>query len=545
MNVCLTRHGLLVDSASFEKEYEEIQKRFAFTEKTGFAARYKPETKKAYKKMRVRTKTRGTDGTEAEETETMTLFPVNAVRYFAQKYRIRLLDGTRLFRPPDVIDFGAPKITLYRHQELILEHALKLLPRRANRLYLQLGTGMGKTFLGSAIAGRLGVRTLVVTPTCEIRDFWVDEFRKMFPGANATTFTNSAWAKIERGATGMPDMMAGVINSVRDKHIDVFENFGLVILDEAHEYYTPVNSNVLWCPSKYLIGLSATPEERPDELDRFVFPFIGRPVLGETVPGVLDEIADITFQGAVRRVLYSGDCPDVFSEEDSGGGPSFQYMSTINNLIEDPYRTHIVCLEVLRLLKQGHSVFVFAELREFLPRLQRILAELLQQQDIKCILEIEDDEDADDISNGASGGASGGGPVNRKGRPKLDSTVLRGGCKHDDVEEAKNLRIVLTTYGFSRRGISITNMTGMVLATPRRNGLRQIVGRILRLGSDPAVVRCVADIVDKNSTLARQFYERKKVYDQKQYPITKFSISKGDEITSIPEYMGSPARLDS
>jgi len=207
-------------------------------------------------------------------------------------------------------------------------------------------------------------------------------------------------------------------------------------------------------------------------------------------------------------------------------------MSTINNLIEDEYRTHIICLEVMRLLKQGHSLFVFAELREFLPKLQRKIAEFLSQTDIKYILEIEDDPpEASDASDPPEASNTSAGKV------KLDSTVLRGGSKHADVEEAKNLRIVLTTYGFSRRGISITNMTGMVLATPRRNGLRQIVGRILRLGSDPAIVRCITDIVDKNSTLSRQFYERKKVYDQKQYPITKFTISNEDKLPSVSEYL--------
>lgn len=529
MHVALSRLGILVGQDVFEKLFDEIRARFVVTEKTSFAGSFagrKPQVKKAYRRVAL-----------GADKRIVFVFPLNSVRFFMKMFSaggreataspetgaiIHAQGGLRMFPEPAAVEFGPPAVTLYEHQRLILEHALGLLPRRFGRLYLQLGTGMGKTFLGAALGGRLGVRMLVVTPTLEIRDFWVDEFRKMFPEANAEVFTNAAWDKIQGAAgTPLPDMMAGVVNSIRGRPADFYANFGLVVLDEAHEYYTPVNSNVLWGTPKYMVGLSATPEERPDQLDRFVFPFIGRPILGEDVPGVLEQIESITFRGTVRRVIYSAECPDVFSEEDSGG-PGFQYMSTINNLIEDEYRTHVICLEVMRLLKQGHSLFVFAELREFLPRLQRKLAEFLRQTDIKYVLEIEDDDaDVDGVG----------------GKPRLDSTVLRGGCKHDDVEEAKNLRIVLTTYGFSRRGISITNMTGMVLATPRRNGLRQIVGRILRLGSDPATVRCVTDIVDKKSTLARQFLERKKVYDQKGYPITKFSISRGDEIPLISEYL--------
>ena len=71
-------------------------------------------------------------------------------------------------------------------------------------------------------------------------------------------------------------------------------------------------------------------------------------------------------------------------------------------------------------------------------------------------------------------------------------------------------------------------MTALVLVTPRRNGMRQIIGRILRRGSDENIVRQIVDIVDVCTVLKGQFAERKKIYKERKYPLVKNAI-KWDE----------------
>jgi len=86
-------------------------------------------------------------------------------------------------------------------------------------------------------------------------------------------------------------------------------------------------------------------------------------------------------------------------------------------------------------------------------------------------------------------------------------------------------------------------MTCIIEATPRRNGLRQILGRILRRGSDESIVRQVVDIVDTRTGLRSQAADRRKIYLEKGYPILKAAASWLDFATNAPAAVLS-AELD-
>jgi len=105
-------------------------------------------------------------------------------------------------------------------------------------------------------------------------------------------------------------------------------------------------------------------------------------------------------------------------------------------------------------------------------------------------------------------------------------SVLMSGVAEDTLEIAKEYKehVVLTTYGFSKVGISLSSMTSVILATPRRHGTAQIIGRILRKGSDETIIREVYDIVDMNIGLKSQYTTRSKTYKERLYPITAEKI---------------------
>ena len=100
-------------------------------------------------------------------------------------------------------------------------------------------------------------------------------------------------------------------------------------------------------------------------------------------------------------------------------------------------------------------------------------------------------------------------------------SLIMGGTTADDmvIVKGKKNHIVLTTYGFGRRGISLVDMTALIMCSPRRNGLNQILGRVMRRGSDQSIVREIYDIVDMRSMLRYQFKEREKLYIARNYPI--------------------------
>jgi len=401
--------------------------------------------------------------------------------------------------------------------------------------YVQMGTGMGKTRFSMAVAARGRGPVFVVVPTEAIRLQWMDEFAKVFPELSVAAYANPP--KNGKRAAPSPathDVVIGIVNTVRAKTAGFFAGYATVVLDEAHELSSPHGVRVLWLAQEAprVLGLSATPSERLDGLDRVVFHFLGRPIRAETdIPGF--DTVGVNFLGRVREVEYEGS-PEYCETVLSAAG-TVSAIGTIGNLIRDPARLRLVAAEVERLFSlheteppaslaafglglrpaaaatpghpegapRMHGVFVFAEHREYLPALRDALCERFAPEDIE----------APELGSAAAGTV----PV-----------VLRGGATRAEIHSAHRARIVLTTYGYSRRGVSIVEMTAIVLATPRRSGLRQILGRITRRGSDESILRLVVDIKDVCTALRGQNADRRKVYKEKLYPIYRVRVNHAD-----------------
>ena len=282
----------------------------------------------------------------------------------------------------------------------------------------------------------------------------------------------------------------------------------------------------------------------------------------------LQQVFQRTYEAGpyVREIDYVGD-PE-FCETATGATGTVSAIGTVGNVVKDPRRLELVADVVHWLYHlhespdaaamglgprpeaaaspkypagevRMHGILVFAEHRNYLPLLRNALlqrfapgdidvpelegAELLNELAVNPLIaddfpeegEVDGKEEEDDEF-----------PV---GEPEVDMelapVVLRGGASRETLTEAHAARIVLTTYGYCRRGVSITEMTAMVLATPRRNGLRQIKGRITRRGSDESIRRVIVDIRDVNTVLKGQSSNRRAVYKEVDYPITKSVIS--------------------
>ena len=97
--------------------------------------------------------------------------------------------------------------------------------------------------------------------------------------------------------------------------------------------------------------------------------------------------------------------------------------------------------------------------------------------------------------------------------------------------------IIVGTFGFMRRGVSITHATALILATARSSGGMQILGRILRRGSDHRIVREVEDVIDDCTALRKQFTKRKAVYKVKGWPIETITTTWEDYELPPPPYV--------
>ena len=400
----------------------------------------------------------------------------------------------------------------------------------AANAYLKMDTGLGKTRVAGGVIVEKKVPTAVVVPTEAIREQWVDELADAYPGLKVAPYTNLPKGSRKVAPTAEThDVVIFIVNTFREKDSSILDGFGMTIFDEAHEYHSPVNRKSLWlAQTRYVWGMSATPEETSARgLDRYVFFHLGAPIPQEVIPDF--DISEASFTGHVRKVEYTGH-PDHCETATTAVGTASAIL-TIGNVIKDPARMKLVIAEIDRLLhmheKPGaaahglgphpddghvrrHGVFCFAEHREYLPDVRKALIEHFGKAEV-FTPEIDAAADDPPAVPSTSGAVS----------------VLRGGVAKNAVQSARKIgaHIVLTTYGYSRRGISLPDMTSLVKLTPRRNGGIQIIGRILRRGSDQSIVREVVDIVDMRTGLKSQFTDRNKDYKKKGFPV---SVVKAD-----------------
>jgi superfamily II DNA or RNA helicase len=356
---------------------------------------------------------------------------------------------------------------------------------------LNLEAGQGKTFVAMGLIGQLKKKTMIVTHTKTILYQWHDLLKEFFPNAKIGIYHGPEHTD--------GDIVVAVINSLMMETIkfgtnvitplEYFAKFGMLIVDESHEYCSKERGNLFWkfqCP--YMLGLSATPNERGDKFDPYVHWQMGSVIDARTLTGYSED--EIPFTGTVRMLKYIG--PDIYTE--TVINEEYEMVNsaaTINNMLEDPYRLHAIAVELQTLIASGHNTFIFSDRRAYLDQIKIYLGHLNIQNDI--VVSKEDEKKVMKLVGGATAG---------------------------EVQEARDQALViLTTYQYAGTGCSIPKMNAVILATPRKSKSRQTINRIFRLGSNYDIERQIIDVVDWMTIYKHQWYKRKGYYEEKGYPI--------------------------
>lgn len=380
-------------------------------------------------------------------------------------------------------------------------------------LILNLEAGQGKSYLAAGLMEKLQKKTLIICHNKSILNQWVELLTKAYPNNKIGIYYG------EKKIDG--DIIVSIINSllldefyfnsveyisnnkgvqkvIKKKVIksdDFFNMFGYVILDEIHEYSGGKRKNIYnLIQSKYMLGLSATPDENPQGMDNINTWNCGNILVADKLNGY--SVETINFKGDVLKVEYKGNkkYTDLILNEKLG---VVSCSSMISQICEDPYRLYLITKIIFDLLNNKQFIFVFTDRREYLNK-------------IKTMLEIQNISSHFLLSK----------------TDELNITNLMGGSKASDIEFAKKQsKIILTTYQFMGTGVSIPKMDAIVLATPRKSKSKQYINRIFRLGSNYDITRKIVDIVDVMTPMKSQYYNRKKHYDDKKYPIIKDKVS--------------------
>lgn len=366
------------------------------------------------------------------------------------------------------------------HQNIIVNHIIRTkfaTGSMTGEVLLQLDTGLGKTRVGLGLISKVGAVSGAVVPTKHIAQQWIDEIKQCAPHLKACIYSNT-----KNQSTDDYDVMIFVVNTARSKEPEFFQKFALILIDEVHELTTKTNKNVLWnvASCRFVCGLTATPELSGNGLLRFIEGHLGPTMYAKDIPGF--DVNCKVFKVQVNIMNYHGENEYLQPVLNTGG--TVCSIATIEKIISDPKRVELTTDEISKLYDNGSNILVFAEHRKHLDALYEILKKKYKEDEIE-----------------------------------VEADVLKGGAKKETIERANKMRIILTTYGYSRRGISYNHLNALVLATPRRTGLKQILGRILRYNSDESIQRYVVDIWDKCSVLKSQLYDRLKIYKERKYDI--------------------------
>jgi len=384
-------------------------------------------------------------------------------------------------------------------------------------LILNLKAGMGKSFLAMELIGHLKCRTLIIVHNKNILHQWEELVEEWLahdvpscadgvPSArDAPSLVGVYYGDRKRDGA----VVIGVINSLVSMDPvaarEFFARFDMTILDEAHLYCSKEHSKIYSiCQTPYMLGLSASPENRADNLDRITKWGIGPVLNAAELPGYTE--AHIPFKGEVHQIQYHG--PDEYTQQIIS--VKLEMVSApmmVDQFTRDPYRTALVVRETLALWGMGHNVFVFADRREYLTEIaEGLTAGQQATQPAGQPAIFESSKTIRFLTN----------------HEELKAIRLVGGSTAAEMEEAKACgNIILTTYQYMGTGCSIPKMNAMVLATPRKTGSEQTINRIFRLGSDYSITRRIVDIVDWRTSLKRQWYERNAYYKSQKFELIK------------------------
>lgn len=386
------------------------------------------------------------------------------------------------------------------NQPIIAEHIISnIFNKKKSKmgksgLILNLNAGQGKSFLATGLMEILQRKTLVICHNKTIMYQWLDILKKAYPKNKVACYYGE---KKENG-----DIVVGIINSLLLNKMYIgkkevtpqtfYKNFGYVILDEVHEYVAKYRKKIYeLCQSTYMLGLTATPNERSDGLDVVNTWQCGDVLNASELPGYTED--DIPFKGEVTMVKYKGS-PDFTKIITNKTLDIISFSEMVSQICDDYYRTHLIVKLVFELRKENKNIFVFADRRSYLEKIRLELERFHITNDIW-------ENDIKDTT--------------------LEAKRLVGGATAEEIKHAEEFsNVILTTYQFMGTGKSIPKMDSIILTTPRKRKSKQYVGRIFRLGSNYNSVRKIIDIVDWNTPMKSQWYKRKTFYDEMEYPIS-------------------------
>ena len=336
------------------------------------------------------------------------------------------------------------------------------------------------TFMSINVLSELKTKTIVVVNKIPLMRQWESELRRFIPNIEIGFIQGQKNVSVEG-----KDVVIAMLQSLArvDYPDSLFDDFGLVIVDEVHNTSSRVFSQVLskLC-CKYTIGLSATPK-RSDGCE-YVFKY---------------HIGDIVYASDTKRSglppvlniirIDSSEYKEINTVNRITGQSQIQYTSMLSDLITMPKRNRLI-LEMIKdlVLTDNRKILVLSDRREHLKSLK---------QDFDNDLNIS-----------------------------FTYGLFLGQMKQKDLEISRASQVIFATFSAFGEGVSEKELDTLFLITPKKfighlknsikaesGKLEQIVGRIFRKDhtcKNPMII----DLQDHFSVYKNQSAQRRTFYKQ-------------------------------
>ncbi len=346
------------------------------------------------------------------------------------------------------------------YQKNVVNAYKKCLNKNGGGGLLELPCGYGKTIIALNIISEIKKKTLVIVHKGFLVNQWVERIEEFLPDAKIGKIQGQI-IDIEN-----KDIVIGMLQSLsmKDYPDNMYDSFGLTIVDECHHISSEVFSRSLQSiVTKCMLGLSAT-MQRKDGLTK-----VFKMYLGEIVYKVKRETDDKVLIKAINYKTTDENFNEVIL--DYRGNTAQSKM--ISKLCEYNSRSDFIVNVLKKELeeKQEQQIMVLGQNKNLLIYIHNAV----EEQKIASV------------------------------------GYYVGGMKESALKISETKKIIVATYAMAAEGLDIKTLSTLFLVSPRSDVV-QSVGRILRVKHERPLV---IDLIDQHNNFINQWNKRRAFYKKK------------------------------